>query len=180
MSANDEKKILLVAANPQDTSRLNLFKEFKKIEKGIEAAKNHDLFTIKQIGATSYNDLRRKLLQYQPHIVHFSGHGNDNGIILEDDHGHKQTAFTENLTELLQLTDRQQQLECIVLNACHSQTIDSDAKTLTRNEQHFTEQIFSQRNQGLGRQCRFQQACYDRSFLKSPLIHDHANFLIYS
>ena len=222
-ASNDKKKILLIAANPKDTNPLNLPKEFRDIEEGIELAKNRDLFTIEQIGATRYRDLRRKLVKYQPHIIHFSGHGIDSGIILEDDQGYEQIASAENLTELLQLTDQQQQLECVVLNTCHSQatakalshaflhtigmdtsiadkaaivfaitfyeaigdgrsyhdafklgrnavkhhydqpnnddtfampqffsqSIASDAQTLTHNEQHFIQQIFSQRNQGV-------------------------------
>ncbi len=66
-TVNDKKRILLIASNPSNTIGLQLPKEFREIEEGIELAKNHDLFSIKQIGTTRYRDLRRQLSKYQPH-----------------------------------------------------------------------------------------------------------------
>jgi len=121
ISIADKKRILFIAANPSDTQPLKLPIEFRDIEEGLELAQNRDLFDTEQAGATRYKDLRRKLLKYKPHIVHFSGHGTSKGILLEDNQGKLQTVSKERLVELfLQFTEH---LECIVFNACDSQEI---------------------------------------------------------
>ena len=121
MASLIKKRILLIAANSMDTQALSLPKEFRDIEEGIELAKKGDLFSIKQVGATRYKDLRRKLLQYQPNIVHFSGHGSSNGLFLEDDSGRAKKASKERLVDLLdKFSD---QIECVILNACDSEAI---------------------------------------------------------
>lgn len=117
-TTNDKKRILLIAANPANLDQLALPKEFREIEDGIQIAQNRDLYEIKQSGATRYQDLRRKLIQFQPHIVHFSGHGTSKGLVLEDDQGNHDIASSQRIAELFkQFSDH---VECVIFNACNS------------------------------------------------------------
>jgi hypothetical protein len=76
-------KILIVAANPKDTSRLRLDEEVREIEAALQRSSRRAAFTIKSIWAPRPRDLRRALLDEQPRIVHFSGHGDIDGLALD-------------------------------------------------------------------------------------------------
>ncbi len=68
-------KILILSANPKDTSRLRLDEEVREIEEGLLRSKHRDRFQIQARLAVRMIDIRRALLDYEPKIVHFSGHG---------------------------------------------------------------------------------------------------------
>ena len=77
-------KILIVAANPKDTSRLRLDEEVREIEAALQRSQRRNQFSVRSTWAPRTKDLRRALLDHQPHIVHFSGHGDPEGLVLED------------------------------------------------------------------------------------------------
>ena len=113
------KTILILAANPINTSRLRLDEEVREITAALKRAKNRFLFEIVTGWATRVEDLHRALLEYQPTIVHFCGHGDgSNGLVLENDFGQVQLVSTEALARLFGLF--QNMIECVLLNACYS------------------------------------------------------------
>lgn len=64
--------------------------------------------------------MRRALLDYEPEIVHFSGHGTgDRGLVLENTSGEMQLVSAESLAKLFKLF--RDKIECVVLNACYSE-----------------------------------------------------------
>ena len=69
------RTILILAANPKGTERLRLDEEVKKIEQGLERSKRRDQFKLVVKWAVTDDDLRRAMLDNEPEIVHFSGHG---------------------------------------------------------------------------------------------------------
>ena len=69
------KKILLLSANPTDTSRLRLDQEVREIQVGLERDKRREELEIISKWAVQVDDLCRVLLDREPIIVHFSGHG---------------------------------------------------------------------------------------------------------
>src|SRR6516164_1129321 len=73
------RTIVILAANPKSTERLRLDEEVKKIEQGLERSKRRDQFKLVVKWAVTDDDLRRALLDHQPEIVHFSGHGTGTG-----------------------------------------------------------------------------------------------------
>jgi len=76
MSNNPQtRKILLLSANPKGTSRLRLDEETREIKDGLKRAKKRDDFSIETAEAVRYRDIGRAILDYEPHIIHFSGHG---------------------------------------------------------------------------------------------------------
>jgi hypothetical protein len=115
---NPVKKILVLAANPMDTIRLRLDIEIREIEEGLKLAKKRDQFEIKPILAVRLRDLRRALLDYEPQIVHFTGHGNEEGLLVEDEGGMAKRISSKALSGLFELFS--DKIECVILSACLS------------------------------------------------------------
>lgn len=112
------KKILIVSANPIDTDPLRLDQEAREIKEGLRLSRDRDLFKIEQEWAVRTKDLRRALLNHRPQIVHFCGHGEVSGILLEDNNGRAALVSQEALAKLFKLFEKD--VECVVLNACLS------------------------------------------------------------
>ncbi|MGB3297270.1 MAG: AAA-like domain-containing protein [Phormidesmis sp.] len=114
------KKILFLAANPKATSRLSLDEEAKKIRQGLERSRGREGFEIITRWAVDADELRRSLLDIEPHIVHFSGHGiGAGGLALHAAEGKAKLADSEALANLFSLFA--EQIECVLLNACYSE-----------------------------------------------------------
>nr|WP_033365768.1 CHAT domain-containing protein [Mastigocladopsis repens] len=114
------KKILILSANPKDTNKLRLDEEVREIQAALKRANNREQFEIVTSWAIRVEDLRRALLDHQPTIVHFSGHGSgSNGLALENNSGQTQLVSTESLSKLFK--SFQEHIECVLLNACYSE-----------------------------------------------------------
>ncbi|MEC4814544.1 MAG: CHAT domain-containing protein [Scytonema sp. PMC 1069.18] len=114
------KKILILSVNPIDTNQLRLDEEIREIQAALKRSKNREQFEIVTQGAVRVDDLRRSLLDHQPTIVHFSGHGSGSaGLVLENNSGQVQLVSTESLARLFKAF--QNNIECVLLNACYSE-----------------------------------------------------------
>lgn len=114
------KTILMVVANPRGTQALRLDEEARELERGLARSKHRDRFRIEQRWAVTYTDLRRALLDFQPEIVHFSGHGGEvEGLVFEDESGQPQFVSGEAIAQLFSIFAAN--IECVVLNACYSE-----------------------------------------------------------
>lgn len=127
-------KILFLAANPKDITRLRLDDEVREIKQVLRMVKQRELFKIEQREAVRIRDLRRALLDCEPQIVHFSGHGEADGIVLEDETGKSELVKPEVLASLFELFS--DQIECVLLNACFS---ESQAKAINKYIPHIIE-----------------------------------------
>jgi hypothetical protein len=115
-----KKRILVLAANPKDTSRLRLDEEVREVDSGLQRSRNRDEFVLKQQWATRPQDIRRAMLDFQPQIVHFCGHGSgDAGIAFEDESGLTRLVSSDALADFFELFS--EDVECVVLNACYSE-----------------------------------------------------------
>lgn len=114
------RTILILAANPKDTSRLRLDQEVREINDGLQRARRRDEFAIEQVWAARPVDIRRAMLDFKPNIVHFCGHGGgDDGIALEDEAGNAKSVGSEALAGFFELfADK---VGCVILNACYSE-----------------------------------------------------------
>ena len=113
-------KILVLASNPAGTDQLQLNPEIRSIKDAHERSEKRAEFEVKPEPAIRISELQRIILKEKPRIVHFCGHGTGHqGLVLENDAGKPQLVSTEALTNLLKIFDRR--IECVVLNACHSQ-----------------------------------------------------------
>jgi hypothetical protein len=111
--------ILILAANPKGTVALRLDEEIREIEEGLRRSRHRDSFQVIHKLAVRSPDVQRALLDHQPQIVHFCGHGETDGLILEDETGQAKQVEAEALAQLFELFSAQ--LDCVVLNACYSE-----------------------------------------------------------
>lgn len=123
-----KRKILILAANPIGTDHLRLDEEVRDIEEGLLRSKYRDHFTVEQKWAVRLRDLRRTLLDYEPQILHFTGHGDLEGILVEDKHGFATLVPPSSLVGLFKL--HANRIECVILSACYS---DQQASAINKH-----------------------------------------------
>jgi hypothetical protein len=117
----DKVSILFLAADPTDASRLRLGEEFREIQEKLKLAKLRDLFRLElpQLSVRP-SDISQSLLDTQPQIVHFSGHGTSNGeLCFEDLEGKSHFVEPDALASLFEQFSGQ--VNCVVLNACYAE-----------------------------------------------------------
>lgn len=123
------KSILILAANPQGTSKLRLDEEVREIDIGLQRSQKREQFVLKQQWAVRPRDIYRAILDIRPQIVHFCGHGDGNeGLVFEDENGGTKFVDSEALANLFKLFSTQ--VECVLLNACYS---DIQATAISRH-----------------------------------------------
>jgi CHAT domain len=133
--------ILILAANPKGTTTLRLDQEVRDITEGLQRATQRATFNLQSRWATRPRDVQRALLDLNPQIVHFSGHGigepttdsngpsrkldfvdaqsaAPEGLAFEDPNGNTSLVSTVALASLFALF--QASVQCVVLNACYS------------------------------------------------------------
>jgi CHAT domain len=114
------QKILILSANPKGTTPLRLDEEVREIYAGLKQAKNRDQFVLEQRWAVQPRDIQRAMLDINPSIIHFCGHGTgDEGLVFEDETGSAKLVNGEALAGLFELFALQ--IECVVLNGCYSE-----------------------------------------------------------
>jgi len=113
--------ILFVTSDPSDQSRLRLGEETREIQEKIRLSKSRDRFEFHIITSARPEDITQALLDIEPQIVHFSGHGTATGALcFESQTGQAQLVQPDALAALFeQFTS---QINCVLLNACYSET----------------------------------------------------------
>ncbi|MDF5725605.1 MAG: CHAT domain-containing protein [Rhizonema sp. PD37] len=109
-------KVLILTAIPHG---VRLDKEIREIKEAIQRAARRDKFEIRMRTAVRPQDIRRALAEERPQIVHFCGHGLEDGsLLLEDDGRSDKPVSGEGLAQLFKL--HADYVICVLLNACHS------------------------------------------------------------
>jgi hypothetical protein len=67
--------ILIFAANPKNTSQLRLDQEVRDITEALKLSIHRDNFALDTRWAVRSRDVQRAMLEKNPRIVHFCGHG---------------------------------------------------------------------------------------------------------
>ena len=132
------KAILILTARPGDKETLRADKEIKAIEEELERSKNRKNFRIIPKGAVNPGDLDFLLQKEKPEIIHFCGHGKEEGIVLENDAEKSHVVPLESLAHLLGMFKN---TECVVLNACYSDTQAQEIQKYVRYVIGMKEQI---------------------------------------
>lgn len=124
--------ILFLAADPTDTSRLRLGEELREIQEKLQLSKGRDRLELSARMSVKPADISQSLLDVEPQIVHFSGHGTRTGeLCFEDSQGNSHLISGEALRALFsQFTD---QVRCVILNACYS---ESQAQQIAKHVQY--------------------------------------------
>lgn len=134
--ADQRNVILFLAANPKDTTRIDLDKECAAIERELRWARHGNDFEFHSKWAVTVDEMARHLMDLEPTIVHFSGHGRrdasdteaqqvrdiagsgDAGIYVHDEDGGVQLVTGRALSLLV--ASSAPSARVVVLNACYS------------------------------------------------------------
>ncbi len=115
MKTDQVKTVLVLSANPIESVRVQFQRELSEIQQACERSK--DGFKVEFEPAATWDRWRQRLLDCEPEIVHFIGHGvGVNGLVLEGNSG-QEVVSGERLAQLLLEFPT---VRCVVLNACHS------------------------------------------------------------
>ncbi|TMQ11993.1 MAG: CHAT domain-containing protein [Deltaproteobacteria bacterium] len=132
--------ILFLATNSGGTNQLALDRECAAIESELRMSPNREDFELCSKWAVSVDEMARHLMQLQPTIIHFSGHGicservrsrpssrdrdvgiaacSNGGIYLKNEHGGPQIVPARALTMMIRSAAASARV--VVLNACYS------------------------------------------------------------
>jgi hypothetical protein len=114
-------KILFLAADPTNLSRLRLDQEYREINEQLNLARNRGRFKLEipQLSIRA-KDISGAILNNLPQIVHFSGHGTTDGsLCFENEFGQVKYVKPEALESLF--AQFKNKILCVVLNACYSE-----------------------------------------------------------
>lgn len=119
-SSTTPQTILFLSANPTDSQPLRLDQELRDIGEGLQRSQQRDQFQLQQRMAARPRDIQRAMLDLNPQMIHFSGHGaGTEGLAFEDESGKTQFVSGEALADLFSLFA--DQLRCVVLNGCYTE-----------------------------------------------------------
>jgi hypothetical protein len=111
-------RVLFLGACPKDVKRLRLDEEIREIDDALRRSRRRSRFGLHQKHAVTAQEVLQSLLDIGPQIVHFSGHGAPEGLVLDGQDGRSQALEPNALGDLFEAFA--QEVECVVLNACYS------------------------------------------------------------
>jgi TPR repeat protein len=117
-------EVLYFAADPNSSpqngpaARLLLDEEARQIREKVRAADHRAHLDFQTRWAVRTDDLLQALRERRPHVVHFSGHGGSEGVILVGRDGRPHAVPAEALARLF--TTFKGNIQVVLLNACFS------------------------------------------------------------
>ena len=165
----DKITVLMLSSGPKDADHLDVDVEAREIRDAIVKTRHRDSIDLQDRWAVRTGDIFQSLNETEPTIVHFSGHGTDDGeLVFVNDFGLSKPVPPEALALMLgTLSDR---IRLAVFNACFSET---QAAAVTSSIEAaigmttsisdgaaiaFATQLFSSRGFGLSLARAFSQA----------------------
>jgi len=116
---NMKLKILLISSNPHRNLSLN--EECRTIEQAIQIATHRNSIEVIPKLATRIEDFFQALNEIKPHIVHFTGHGNENGeLLFTNEKGMDYEPISINALKNLFKTTKKDNIKLVFLDACYS------------------------------------------------------------
>jgi hypothetical protein len=110
-------KVLLMAADSQQGAEgLRLDREIRGAVEAVRTGTAGGRVEIHSRLAVQRDDWRRALLEHNPHVVHFSGHGSGDGLFLD-------TGDLLSAAELAALLVPHRGVRVVVLNACRTHEV---------------------------------------------------------
>jgi len=95
----------------------------REIQQTIQAGRKRDNVHFSIRAAVRPADIGQALLDTEPRIVHFAGHGGgaDGSFAAENDYGNAQIIPVDGLVRLFQAVGRS--VECVIVNACSTELL---------------------------------------------------------
>lgn len=113
------KKILIFSSSPYNKNRIRVDIESRVIDEVMQASLNRDSIQTIYKTAVKVDTITKAILDSSPHIVHFSGHGDFNGIVIENDLGESELLSKQKLKLLFSIF--KDTVQCVILNCCYSE-----------------------------------------------------------
>ena len=113
--------VLYLMSNPTKKHALSLDKEVKAVKAEITRSRLRDNIALHQSEAADFKDILNGLNDHAPRIVHFSGHGNTDGVAMDGGtvkRGKTNFVTFDLLGKAFAATDNPP--DVVVLNACKS------------------------------------------------------------
>ncbi len=115
--------ILFIGANYNHQKVVRTEKEFRAIKETISRLPYRNLIQLIDSFATKRHEIRTKIIENKPQIIHFSGHGSfDTGPLFDDD-GDEINFHDLQLDLIDKLEDYKKFIKLIVFNVCESSII---------------------------------------------------------
>lgn len=115
----DRIRILFLASTPTDERRPNVEREFHCIEDALREF--GDRFDCQYYPWPKRTNIVRKLREAKPHVVHFSGHGNNHDeLLLVNAQGRSEPVGVADLEAMFSLIDEPERPRLVVFSACYS------------------------------------------------------------
>ena len=114
-------RLLVVVSSPNKLPELNTEKEIRVIQEAIDPARGKGWLEIDYLEIATLTNLRSKIRHFQPHILHYTGHGgklpfsNETYLACEDDDGELKPIFGDDLRRITADCDS---LQLVVLSGC--------------------------------------------------------------
>lgn len=113
-------KVLYIASNPAGQATLQVEEEANELQDKIDVVLTSGNIDLRIYSKLRVSDLPQTIARVRPDIIHFSAHGEFEGIILS--HGDQEVTLSgENLAAIIRALDFRPKL--IVVNACSSETV---------------------------------------------------------
>jgi hypothetical protein len=125
-------RVLILAANPPDTETLRIDQEIREIQRAIRSGRDRDNIEVSIRLAVGPADISQALLDDEPRLVHFAGHGGgpDGSIAAEDDYGLARVIPVDGLVDLFRAFEPS--VECILVNACDTELLARELSAVVR------------------------------------------------
>lgn len=124
-----KQAFLYIAAAPKNVATLQVDHEFKKIKEALEAGTNRDHFELLlPLLSVTLEDFLQARHRFRPAIIHFSGHGLEEGLLFATSQNTFQVVPTEILEDVFKGMEAYTRL--VVLNACYA---SAQAKLISAN-----------------------------------------------
>ncbi|MFN8464494.1 MAG: CHAT domain-containing protein [Caldilineaceae bacterium] len=116
--SGERQRFLFLRANPMDDvpSPLPLDQELRRINEALQWRGTQ--FEKREQGALQLSDLSRVLNEFHPHLLHFSGHGLQDGVIVLETSDSKPVFVQPE--QFAAIVGQFAEIRCVVLNACYS------------------------------------------------------------
>lgn len=111
--------VLFLASNPIDQVQLRLDEEARSITEMISKSKHRDSIKFQTCWAVQPKDVLQAINEYNPSIVHFSGHGSDDDeIIFQTNTGAAKFVTKEAIVQTMMASS--EEIRLVFFNTCYS------------------------------------------------------------
>ncbi len=122
-------RLLILGSSPLDQAPLEIAREYRIIQRELAKLESRGRMIVRRLeGQRITADLPQLLLEFAPHVLHFAGHGNLEGILLEDAQGNSRPLNGASLRDLL---GNIKSLQLVVFNACQVGGVSSGRDRLS-------------------------------------------------